>query len=87
MAGAPPPQQHVAAYQAVVLAGGEDQVLFPLTSNMVKALLPVANRPLISYPLKTLAHAGLRSAIVVGGRAVGFAGRCLRGQIKDQPPT
>jgi hypothetical protein len=53
------------AYQAVVLAGGEDQILYPLTTNTVKALLPVANRPLISYPLRTLAEAGLRSAIVV----------------------
>ncbi|GFR40448.1 hypothetical protein Agub_g976 [Astrephomene gubernaculifera] len=52
-------------YQAVVLAGGEDQILYPLTTNTVKALLPVANKPLISYPLRTLAEAGLRSAIVV----------------------
>ncbi|KAG2441401.1 hypothetical protein HYH02_009990 [Chlamydomonas schloesseri] len=54
-----------ASYQAVVLAGGEDQILYPLTTNTVKALLPVANKPLISYPLRTLAEAGLRSAIVV----------------------
>lgn len=54
-----------ASYQAVVLAGGEDQILYPLTTTTVKALLPVANKPLISYPLRTLAEAGLRSAIVV----------------------
>eukprot|EP00198_Chlamydomonas_reinhardtii_P010061 XP_001699398.1 eukaryotic initiation factor [Chlamydomonas reinhardtii] len=54
-----------ASYQAVVLAGGEDQILYPLTTNTVKALLPVANKPLISYPLRTLAEAGLRSAILV----------------------
>ncbi|KXZ44610.1 hypothetical protein GPECTOR_64g104 [Gonium pectorale] len=54
-----------ASYQAVVLAGGEDQILYPLTTNTVKALLPVANKPLISYPLRTLAEAGLHSAIVV----------------------
>ena len=56
------------AYQAVVLAGGEEKSLYPLTSGggLVKALLPVANRPLLSYPLKTLSSAGLRSVIVVG---------------------
>lgn len=53
------------SYQAVVLAGGEDQILYPLTTNTVKALLPVANKPLISYPLRTLAEAGLKNAIVV----------------------
>ena len=53
-------------FQAVVLAGGEDSQLFPLTTDMVKALLPVANQPLISYPLKTLSDAGLQSVIVVG---------------------
>jgi NDP-sugar pyrophosphorylase family protein len=54
-----------ASYQAVVLAGGEDQILYPLTTTTVKALLPVANKPLISYPLRTLAEAGLQRAIVV----------------------
>ncbi|KAG2497652.1 hypothetical protein HYH03_004391 [Edaphochlamys debaryana] len=54
-----------ASYQAVILAGGEDQILYPLTTNMVKALLPVANKPLISYPLRTLQEAGLRTAFVV----------------------
>lgn len=54
-----------ASFQAVLLAGGEDKALFPLTSGVVKALLPVANRPLISYPLRSLSEAGLTHVLVV----------------------
>ncbi|KAL6765072.1 eukaryotic translation initiation factor 2B gamma [Haematococcus lacustris] len=53
------------AYQAILLAGGDDKRLHPLTSGMLKALLPVANRPLISYALKSLADAGLKHTFVV----------------------
>lgn len=58
-------------YQAVILAGGEEKNLFPLTSGgMIKALLPIANQPLLSYPLRTLEQAGLKSVIVVRAQAV-----------------
>ncbi|KAI8463923.1 MAG: eukaryotic translation initiation factor 2B gamma [Monoraphidium minutum] len=62
-------------YAVVILAGGECKRLYPLTSGgVVKALLPVGNRPLLSYPLRHLAEAGIRSATVVAvGEAV--AGR------------
>lgn len=52
-------------YQAIILAGGECKRLYPLTSGSVKALLPVANKPLLSYPLKALSDAGVRNALVV----------------------
>lgn len=52
-------------YQAVVLAGGDDKRLYPLTTGTVKGLLPVANKPLLSYPLRALAEAGLKHAFVV----------------------
>ncbi|KAF6255618.1 nucleotide-diphospho-sugar transferase [Scenedesmus sp. NREL 46B-D3] len=59
-------------FQVVILAGGECKRLYPLTSaGPVKALLPVGNRPLISYPLRNLAEAGIKSCIVVAiGEAV-----------------
>lgn len=46
--------------------------MYPLTSaGTVKALLPVGNRPLISYPLRNLAEAGIKNCIVVAlGEAV-----------------
>ena len=53
-------------FEVVILAGGECKRLYPLTSGgVVKALLPVGNRPLISYPLRHLAEAGIKNAIVV----------------------
>ena len=51
------------SYQMVVLAGGDDKRLYPLGG--VKALLPVANKPLLSYPLRTISEAGLKHAFVV----------------------
>jgi len=52
-------------YEAIILAGGEEKSLHPLTHGTAKALLPIANRALISYPLKALHNAGLRLAFVV----------------------
>lgn len=49
----------------VILAGGHGDRLQPLTKHTPKALLTVANRPLISWPLGHLERCGFRSAIVV----------------------
>ncbi|KAJ1619471.1 nucleotide-diphospho-sugar transferase [Pavlovales sp. CCMP2436] len=49
----------------VILAGGHGERLLPLTKDVPKALLPVANRPLISLPLGHLEKCGFRSAVVV----------------------
>ena len=47
--------------QVVLLAGGLGQKMYPLTqSNTPKALLPIANRPLISYQLDLLEQCGFR---------------------------
>ncbi|XP_051134330.1 uncharacterized protein LOC127253674 [Andrographis paniculata] len=53
-------------FQVVVLAGGFSKALVPLVSKDVpKALLPVANRPVLSYVLELLERSGLKDAIVV----------------------
>jgi dTDP-glucose pyrophosphorylase len=58
------------SFQVVILAGGECKRMYPLTSaGTVKALLPVGNRPLISYPLRNLAEAGIKNCIVVSAAA------------------
>ena len=45
--------------QAVLLAGGSGSKMYPLTESEVpKALLPIANRPLLSYQLELLERAG-----------------------------
>ncbi|KAL3530147.1 hypothetical protein ACH5RR_009469 [Cinchona calisaya] len=53
-------------FQVVVLAGGFSKDLVPLVSKEVpKALLPVANRPVLSYVLELLEQNNLKDLIVV----------------------
>ncbi|GLU18957.1 hypothetical protein SLE2022_352310 [Rubroshorea leprosula] len=53
-------------FQVVVLAGGMSKNLVPLVSKEVPtALLPVANRPVISYVLEHLEQNNLKDLIVV----------------------
>eukprot|EP01027_Heterolobosea_sp_BB2_P020757 GEZU01029646.1.p1 GENE.GEZU01029646.1~~GEZU01029646.1.p1 ORF type:complete len:463 (+),score=81.03 GEZU01029646.1:51-1391(+) len=56
-------------FQAVVLAGGEGLRLSPLTDGMSKALVPIANRPMIYYSLSMLEAAGFKEVIVVTVRS------------------
>lgn len=51
---------------AVLLAGGGGSRLYPLNaSGTPKVLLPVANRPLLSFPLRMLEENGLTDVLVV----------------------
>jgi len=50
--------------QAVLLVGGLGTRLRPLTNQRPKALMPVLNRPLISYELELLARHGVRDVIL-----------------------
>jgi translation initiation factor eIF-2B subunit gamma len=52
-------------FQAVILAGGIVDDLQPLTQDTPKALLPIANRPMITYQLKTLEQSGITDVIIV----------------------
>ncbi|GAA0138266.1 translation initiation factor [Lithospermum erythrorhizon] len=53
-------------FQVVVLAGGFEKNLAPLVSKDIpKALLPVANRPVLSYVLELLEQYNLKDLIVV----------------------
>ena len=53
--------------QAVILAAGEGRRLRPLTRNRPKCLIPVANSPILDYPIQALAGCGIRDIIVVVG--------------------
>jgi glucose-1-phosphate thymidylyltransferase len=58
--------------KGVILAGGTGSRLFPLTLVTNKHLLPVYNKPMLFYPLETLAKAGVNDLlIVVGGKGAG----------------
>lgn len=52
-------------FQAVILAIEYESRLYPLTDSTPKALLPVGNRPLLSFQLELLSSAGFTESIVV----------------------
>jgi glucose-1-phosphate thymidylyltransferase len=65
--------------KGIILAGGLGTRLRPLTNVTNKHLLPVYDRPMIYYPLMTLAEAGVREVMVVtGGNNAGDFLRLLR---------
>ena len=58
--------------KGLILAGGTATRLFPLTIVTNKHLLPIYDRPMIYYPIETLASMGVREVmVVVGGKSVG----------------
>lgn len=56
----------------VVLAGGTGSRLAPLTRVLNKHMLPVNGQPMLHWPLRTLALAGIeRVVVVLGGKSAG----------------
>lgn len=56
--------------KGVILAGGLGTRLKPLTNVLNKHILPVHDKPMIYYPLETMAEAGIKDVmVVVGGQS------------------
>lgn len=62
----------------VVLAGGMGTRLWPLTKVTNKSLLPVYDRPMVHWPIRTLVESGIEDILLVcGGNASGEMLRVL----------
>lgn len=53
--------------KGVILAGGLGTRLYPLTKITNKHLLPIYNRPMVTYPLECLVKAGIKDILIVTG--------------------
>ncbi len=57
--------------QAVILAAGQGKRMGPLTQNIPKVMLPVANKPLLSHVLLSVRDAGIKEFVLVVGYNAG----------------
>jgi len=68
--------------KAVVLAAGQGTRMGPLTRNMPKVMLPIANKPLLYHVIKSAQDSGIRDFVLV----VGYGEQIIKEYFKDGSP-
>lgn len=51
--------------KGIILAGEQDDRLYPLTMGIPKQLLPIYNKPMIFYPIETLVEVGVNDILII----------------------
>ena len=65
--------------KAVILAAGQGTRMGPLTVNTPKVMLPIANKPILSYVIQSARDAGIRDFVLV----VGYGAKLIKDYFKD----
>jgi len=74
----------VKAVKAIILSAGQGRRLLPLTENLPKCLLPVADKPVLAWQIDALSAAGVNEIIIVAGFQISRIEALLQARYAEQ---